>query len=95
MKIQCRYLSEEVRTARAEDPSFADDVGRIRARLARQTYQPERHHPDRVRRALDQVDPVAEGKLEALLEDWRGRNKGRWLSAVPRERSDVGRWVHR
>jgi hypothetical protein len=78
-------LPPEVRAARAEDPTFAEVLGRARAKARRAEYRPEAHYPYRYAGpSHDRVNPVHVEKMAALVEKWerRGERANRYLRAL-------------
>lgn len=69
-------MPSEVRTAMEEDPDFADDLGRARARLMRVEYDPSVHHPYRRRRAFDVPDGFEE-RMAQVIDRFRARGAAR------------------
>jgi hypothetical protein len=69
---------EEVVRARAEDPAFAEVLGRARAKARGVEYDPTIHHPNAPRSGIhDRVKPEHEAAAEALRAEWETRGGGR------------------
>lgn len=64
----------EVVRARVEDPTFAEVLGRARAKARGVEYDPELHHPNRPRsNAADWVNPQRVDAMNALIDRWLER----------------------
>lgn len=78
-------LPPDVIAARLEDPSFAEVLGRCRARVRREGYDPERHYPYRGKLGFAKVpvivDREANERMAKLIEEWttRGDQPNRYI----------------
>jgi len=86
-------LPTEVARARAEDPGFAEVLGRARATARGVEYDPEIHHPNAPRGAgHDHVTPEHIERMYELIDRWTDRGAGvRHLRALPSDRPGVRR----
>lgn len=67
-------LPATVAEARAEDPAFAEVLGRARATALQTEYRPEVHYPWRpAGLSHDRVNPAHAARVEALIDDWSAR----------------------
>lgn len=79
MYPSCRLplLPSEVVQARAEDPAFAEVLGRARALVRRVAYDPTVHHPNAPRSGLhDRVPPEHIERMYELIDRWMERGGG-------------------
>lgn len=66
-------LPAEVVRSREEDPSFAEVLGRARARIAGVEYDPAKHYPHRPGAGKMDVPQELAEKVQALIADWAAR----------------------
>jgi hypothetical protein len=78
-------LPPEVVRARLEDPHFAEVLGRVRAKIRRQEYQPELHYPHRPGAGLPGASSENEDRLVDLMDKWRERGN-QWSRTVENRR---------
>lgn len=71
----------EVVAARKEDPTFAETLGRARARILNVPYDPEKHHPMRPSGSVDHVPAEADARIAEILATWQAR-ANRWNRTV-------------
>lgn len=70
------WLPAEVERARAEDPEFAEVMGRARAKARGVPYDPAVHHPDVVWTDFDgRVSREHLEKMYALIDAWTERGR--------------------
>jgi len=79
----------ELLVARMEDPSFAEVMGRARAKARHEEYRPERHHPYRgVGRRIVREDTEAAANLAEVIARF-GAKGAKWRPVEPEREKAV------